>query len=51
MNEKERMYDMLSFTLTEYENDTSKHTTGWETTFYSLLCSIQNNWEMITAEE
>ena len=51
MNEKEKIYDMICFTLTEYENDTDREENGWNDTLYGLLCIIQNRWELITAQD
>lgn len=50
MTERERIYDRLCFTLTEYEQ--SDNHESWNNTLYSMLLDIQNNWEaVITAEE
>ena len=50
MTERERIYDRLCFTLTEYEQ--SDNHEGWDNTLYSMLRDIQNNWEcVITSEE
>ena len=52
MTERERLYDTICSTLTEYENDSNKKGEGWEDTFYDLLCTIQFRWEdVITAEQ
>lgn len=48
MNEKEKLYDKICMTLTEYE---SKENDVDETDLYRLLCEIQRNWELITAQE
>lgn len=51
MTERERIYDMICFTLTEYENDPERYENGWEDTLYGLLRTIQARWEdVITAE-
>lgn len=51
MSEKEKIYDMICFTLTEYENDADREKHGWNDTLYGLLCIIQTRWELITAQE
>lgn len=52
MTERERIYDMLSFTLTEYENSPDRKESGWAETLYDVLVEVQRNWEtVITASE
>ncbi len=52
MTERERIYDMLSFTLTEYENSPDRKESGWADTLYYVLVEVQKNWEtVITANE
>ena len=49
MSEKQKIYDEICRTLTEYEEGNDMVT---ELTFYDLLCKIQNNWEtVITVQE
>lgn len=52
MTERERIYDMLSFTLTEYENSLDRKESGWAETLYNVLVEVQRNWEtVITTNE
>lgn len=53
MTEKERVYDRLCFTLTEYEQSESSlfRDCSWEETLYEMLVDIQRNWELITTTE
>lgn len=44
--EKDRIYDELSLTLTDYEEGIDD-----ANDLYDMLVKIQNNWEMITAQE
>lgn len=49
MSERDRIYDKICFTLTEYETDESveNRDTGWAAVFYDLLVDISTNWEMV----
>ena len=53
MTEKERIYDRLCFTLTEYEQSENYllRDCSWEETLYEILVDIQKNWELITVIE
>lgn len=49
MSEKQKIYDELCRTLTEYENGNDMIT---EYELYDMLVKIQNNWEtVITVQE
>ena len=52
MNERDQIYDEISRTLTDYENSDEVFSDSLECSeaLYFLLCKIQNNWEIITAE-
>ena len=48
MNERDKIYDEICKTLTEYEEGNDMIT---ELTFYDLLCKIQNNWESVITKQ
>ena len=44
---REEIYDSMCRILTDFENSESNITIE---DYYQMLCKIQNNWEIITAE-
>ena len=44
---REEIYDSMCRILTDFENSEPNITIE---DFYQMLCKIQNNWEIITAE-
>jgi len=46
MDVKRKIYDDLSSILTMYEQNLAN-----SQDLYNILCEIQNNWELITAQE
>ena len=52
--EKDKIYDELCRTLTEYEEQFEPIKDvdwSWEQELYAMLVEIQNNWEEITGED
>jgi hypothetical protein len=52
--EKDKIYDELCKTLTEYEEQFEPIKDvdwSWEQELYMMLVEIQNNWEEITGED
>ena len=52
--EKDKIYDTLCRTLTEYEEQFEPIKDvdwSWEQELYMMLVEIQNNWEEITGED
>ena len=52
--EKDKIYDALCKTLTEYEEQFEPIDGvdwSWEQELYMMLVEIQNNWEEITGED